>query len=78
MSRRVWIGARGALAIALAAIGAISIAGCATNDPVWQRNQAELKQLEACGYVPKAFDPYYPEDLQRAEARAERGECGTH
>ena len=67
-----WAGA--ALVAALVTL----LSGCASNDPVWLQNQADLKKLEACGYTPKAWDPYYPDDIQRAEARAARGECGVN
>lgn len=64
--------------VVIAMVLSMSVAGCATNDPVWQKNQADLKKLEACGYTPKAWDPYYPDDIQKAQARADRGECGVN
>ncbi len=56
--------------------GGLLLSACAENDPVRQRNLAELERLEACGWYPRAYDPYYPQDLQDAEARSRRGECG--
>lgn len=34
-----------------------------------QQQKEELRMLEQNGYQPGSKDPYYPEDLQRAEAR---------
>jgi hypothetical protein len=65
----------GAIVVATAAV---TLAGCAPNDPVWQKNQRDLANLEACGYTPKAWDPYYPDDLQAAQRRYDKGECGVH
>ncbi len=54
------------------------IAGCAaSNDPIRQKNTEELRQLEACGYNPAAYDPYYPQNLRVAQDRLSRGECGA-
>jgi hypothetical protein len=63
------------LAAALAA--SLLLSGCLANDPIHQQNMADLARLEACGWYPKAFDPFYPADLQEAEERSRRGECGT-
>ncbi|HTJ94681.1 MAG TPA: hypothetical protein VL424_16445 [Pararobbsia sp.] len=63
--------------IVVLATAASTLAGCAPNDPVWQKNQRDLANLEACGYTPKAWDPWYPEDIQLAQRRYDRGECGA-
>ncbi|CAB3794044.1 hypothetical protein [Pararobbsia alpina] len=70
---------KGSRPVGLAAAFAcgLLLSACATDDPVYQKNQADLARLQACGWYPKAFDPYYPEDLQEAEERSRRGECGT-
>jgi hypothetical protein len=61
----------------MVATAALALAGCATNDPVWQQNQRDLANLEACGYQPKAWDPYYPDDLQQAQRKYDAGQCGA-
>jgi hypothetical protein len=63
--------------LALVFASGLLLSACATNDPIYQQNMADLARLEACGWYPKAFDPYYPTDLQEAEERSRRGECGT-
>lgn len=63
--------------VSLVAAIVLSLSGCAPNDPVWQKNQRDLANLEACGYTPKAWDPWYPDDLQAAQKRLDRGECGA-
>jgi hypothetical protein len=65
----------GALVVVFAA--SLLLSGCLANDPIHQQNMADLARLEACGWYPKAFDPYYPASLQEAEERSRRGECGT-
>ncbi|HTH61151.1 MAG TPA: DUF4148 domain-containing protein [Paraburkholderia sp.] len=63
-------------AVALAAVLAVptvSFAQQQTNQPLTRaqvRNQ--LEQLERAGYRPEANDPYYPQDIQAAEARVAR------
>ena len=59
-----------AFAVALA-IAAPVASFAQTSQPVTRAQvKAELKQLEAAGYRPNAgTDPYYPADLQAAEAR---------
>ncbi|MGA7780502.1 MAG: DUF4148 domain-containing protein [Paraburkholderia sp.] len=66
-------------AVALAVVLAAPVASFAqANQPVTRAQvKAELVQLEAAGYNPgrSGRDPYYPADLQAAEARvaAENG-----
>jgi hypothetical protein len=57
-----------ALAVALAAPVAVF---AQSNQPVTRAQvRAELAQLEKAGYTPAAGrDPYYPDDIQAAEAR---------
>jgi Domain of unknown function (DUF4148) len=58
-----------AVAVALA-IAAPVASFAQTSQPVTRAQvKAELKQLEAAGYRPGAMDPYYPADLQAAQAR---------
>ena len=56
-----------ALASALAA-PAVSFAQ-QSNEPTRAQVRAELVQLEKAGYQPGRNDPYYPADIQAAEAR---------
>jgi hypothetical protein len=64
--------------VGVAVFAVIFIAGCAaSNDPIRQKNTEELRQLEACGYSPAAYDPYYPQNLRVAQDRLSRGECGA-
>ena len=63
--------------LAAALTCSVMLSACAADDPIHQKNMADLARLEACGWYPKAFDPYYPADLQAAEERSRRGECGT-
>ncbi|QGZ63515.1 DUF4148 domain-containing protein [Paraburkholderia acidisoli] len=61
-------------AVAIAAVLAVPAVSFAqaqgTNGPVTRAQvRAELAQLEAAGYRPYQNDQYYPEDIQRAEAR---------
>lgn len=42
----------------------------ASNSPVTRAGvQADLMRLEQAGYRPQANDPYYPADIQAAEAK---------
>ncbi|MGF7129017.1 hypothetical protein P3T40_000483 [Paraburkholderia sp. EB58] len=66
-------------AVVLAAAVAAPIAAFAQSNGPLTRAQvrAELVQLEQAGYNPaRAADPYYPDDIQAAEARvaAQNGE----
>jgi hypothetical protein len=70
-------GARPAGLVAALASALLLSACSLANDPIHQQNMADLARLEACGWYPKAFDPFYPGDLQEAEERSRRGECGT-
>jgi hypothetical protein len=58
-------------AVAAASLLAIPVASFAqTNAPVTRAQvRAELVQLEKQGYQPSRNDPYYPSDIQAAEAR---------
>lgn len=61
-------------AVAIAAVLAVPAVSFAqsqgSNGPVTRAQvRAELAQLEAAGYHPYQNDQYYPEDIQRAEAR---------
>ncbi|SDD49511.1 DUF4148 domain-containing protein [Paraburkholderia lycopersici] len=61
-------------AVALAAVLAAPVVSFAqsqgSNGPVTRAQvRNELAQLEAAGYRPSANDLYYPNDLQKAEAR---------
>ncbi|MEM5398736.1 DUF4148 domain-containing protein [Paraburkholderia sp. EG287A] len=61
-------------AVAIAAVLAVPAISFAqsqgTNGPVTRAQvRSELKQLEAAGYRPSVNDLYYPDDLQRAQAR---------
>jgi hypothetical protein len=69
--------ARKVLPYGLVLGAALLLSGCASDDPVRQANLQDLKNLEACGYFPRGYDPYYPSDIQEAEARLQRGECGA-
>ena len=67
-------------AIAAAALSA-SVASFAqeSNQPVTRAEvRQQLIQLEQAGYNPAARDPYYPSDIQAAEARvnAQQGNAG--
>ncbi|WP_322102742.1 DUF4148 domain-containing protein [Paraburkholderia sp. J41] len=61
-------------AVAVAAVFAVPALSFAqaqgSNGPVSRAQvRAELSQLEAAGYHPSANNVYYPEDIQKAEAR---------
>jgi len=58
-------------AVALAALIAVPVASFAQSNQPLTRAQvrAELVQLEKAGYNPTIEDPYYPADIQAAEAR---------
>jgi Domain of unknown function (DUF4148) len=62
---------------ALAVFPALSQAQ-STDQPVTRAEvRADLKQLEQAGYNPSARDPYYPADIQAAEARVHGSGEGT-
>lgn len=65
-------------AVVIAAVLAAPVASFAqSNQPVTRAQvRAELIQLEKAGYQPGASDPYYPADIQAAQARVAR-ENGT-
>ncbi|TDY20630.1 uncharacterized protein DUF4148 [Paraburkholderia sp. BL6665CI2N2] len=65
-------------AVVIAAVLAAPVASFAqSNQPVTRAQvRAELIQLEKAGYQPGAADPYYPADIQAAQARVAR-ENGT-
>lgn len=58
-------------AVVIAAVLAAPVASFAqSNQPVTRAQvRAELIQLEKAGYQPGRDDPYYPEDIQAAQAR---------
>ncbi|NPT36142.1 DUF4148 domain-containing protein [Paraburkholderia xenovorans] len=58
-------------AVVIAAVFAAPVASFAqSNQPVTRAQvRAELIQLEKAGYQPGRDDPYYPADIQAAEAR---------
>jgi opacity protein-like surface antigen len=58
-------------AVVIAAALAAPVASFAqSNQPVTRAQvRAELVQLEKAGYRPNLADPYYPADLQAAQAR---------
>ncbi|ABE35458.1 hypothetical protein DR64_5823 [Paraburkholderia xenovorans LB400] len=58
-------------AVVIAAVLAAPMASFAqSNQPVTRAQvRAELIQLEKAGYQPGRDDPYYPADIQAAEAR---------
>lgn len=59
-------------AVAIAAVLAVPVASFAqSNQPVTRAQvRAELAQLEQAGYNPShGRDPYYPSDIQAAQAR---------
>ncbi|EIF35020.1 hypothetical protein BCh11DRAFT_02833 [Burkholderia sp. Ch1-1] len=58
-------------AVVIAAVLAAPVASFAqSNQPVTRAQvRAELIQLEKAGYQPGRDDPYYPADIQAAEAR---------
>ncbi|MEI7291918.1 DUF4148 domain-containing protein [Paraburkholderia tropica] len=59
-----------ALAATVLAAPALSFAQQSTNQPLTRAQvRAELVQLEKAGYRPGLSSPYYPEDLQAAQAR---------
>ena len=59
--------------VAIVALAISPIAAHAqTNEPVTRAEvRAELVQLENAGYNPSVKDPYYPRDIQAAEARVQ-------
>jgi hypothetical protein len=59
--------------VAIVALAISPIAALAqTNEPVTRAEvRAELVQLENAGYNPSVKDPYYPRDIQAAEARVQ-------
>jgi Domain of unknown function (DUF4148) len=58
-------------AVVIAVVLATPVASFAqSNQPVTRAQvRAELIQLEKAGYRPNFSDPYYPNDLQAAQAR---------
>ncbi|WP_454875460.1 DUF4148 domain-containing protein [Paraburkholderia xenovorans] len=58
-------------AVVVAAVFATPIASFAQSNEPMSRPQVrdELVQLEKTGYSPHGKDPYYPADIQAAEAR---------
>ncbi|MCP2092052.1 UNVERIFIED_ORG: hypothetical protein J2Y81_008158 [Paraburkholderia sediminicola] len=58
-------------AVVVAAVFAAPVASFAQSNQPVNRTQvrAELVQLEKSGYSPHGRDPYYPSDIQAAEAR---------
>src|SRR5579864_4115528 len=58
-------------AVVIAAVLAAPVASFAqSNQPVTRAQvRAELVQLEKAGYQPGRSDPYYPADIQAAQAR---------
>jgi hypothetical protein len=58
-------------AVVIAAVLAAPVASFAqSNQPITRAQvRAELIQLEKAGYQPGLDDPYYPADIQAAEAR---------
>jgi hypothetical protein len=58
-------------AVVIASVLAAPVASFAqSNQPVTRAQvRAELIQLEKAGYRPSLSDPYYPNDLQAAQAR---------
>ncbi|WP_144107734.1 DUF4148 domain-containing protein [Paraburkholderia sp. BCC1886] len=60
-------------AVAIAAVLAAPVASFAqSNQPVTRAEvRAQLVQLEKAGYNPAVSDPYYPADLQAAQARVD-------
>ncbi|RKP48207.1 DUF4148 domain-containing protein [Trinickia fusca] len=67
-------------AVALAAVLATPIASFAqSNQPVTRADvQQQLVDLAKVGYVPsRGSDPYYPADIQAAEARVAAQHAGT-
>lgn len=77
MNRNYWKRTSRVVGASFIAALVLALAGCAANDPVWQQNQRDLANLEACGYTPKAWDPYYPDDIQAAQKRYDSGLCGA-
>lgn len=65
-------------AVVVAAVLAAPVASFAQSNQPLTRAQvrAELVQLEKAGYQPGLSDPYYPANIQAAEARVAR-ENGT-
>jgi hypothetical protein len=61
-------------AVVIAAVLAAPVASFAqSNQPVTRAQvRAELVQLEKAGYHPGLSDPYYPADIQAAQARVAR------
>ncbi|AJK48874.1 MULTISPECIES: DUF4148 domain-containing protein [Burkholderia] len=56
--------------VAATALTASFAAFAQTNQPVTRAQvRAELVQLEKAGYHPGVASPYYPDDIQAAEAR---------
>ncbi|QGZ60370.1 DUF4148 domain-containing protein [Paraburkholderia acidisoli] len=58
-----------ALAATVLAAPALSFAQASQAPVTRAQVRAELAQLEQAGYRPGVSSPYYPEDLQAAEAR---------
>jgi len=70
-------------AVAVAAVVAVPALSFAqsvqSNQPLTRAEvRSQLEQLEQAGYRPNANDPYYPNDLQAAEARVaqQNGQTG--
>jgi hypothetical protein len=58
-----------AMLVACARAAPVAAFAQTTNAPVTRAEvHADLVRLEQAGYRPVASDPYYPDDIQRAEA----------
>jgi type II secretory pathway pseudopilin PulG len=67
-------------AVAIAAVLAAPVASFAQSNQQLTRAQvrAELVQVEQAGYSPaRGSDPYYPDDIQAAEARVAAKNAGV-
>lgn len=65
-------------AVALAVSPILALAQSDQNQPVTRAEvRAELIQLEKAGYDPSTRDPYYPNNLQAAEARVQAGDVSA-
>ena len=68
--------------LVLAAVAALALAPLVsqaqTDQPVTRASvRADLAQLEQAGYSPAARDPFYPADIQAAEARVHGDNAGA-
>ncbi|SAL84490.1 purine nucleoside phosphorylase [Caballeronia choica] len=65
-------------AVALAVSPILALAQSDQNQPVTRAEvRSELIQLEKAGYDPSTRDPYYPNNLQAAEARVQAGDVAA-